>query len=131
MYQTVQIFAATLIFIGTACAQAEGGQPVMDDLFQADRKQWLQIDHRMSQDLYEKAAHNNQRLLRKSAQKFLQNGLTSFGIPEPGIAFTGAVIGVAIDGGEFHLNESKTMALELDEMTSEDRALSFKLKLRW
>jgi hypothetical protein len=103
----------------------------MGDLFESDKKQWLDIDHRMSQERYRAAAHNNQRVLRKSAQRFLESGLSSIGIPEQGIAFAGAAIGLAIDGGKLHLNDSKTMALELNEVTNEDRALSFRLKLRW
>jgi hypothetical protein len=131
MYRTVQFCAAALFSVSTACSQAEQKQLVMDDLFQDDRQRWQQIDHHMSPDRYTSAAHDNQRLLRKSAQRFLDNGLTSLGVPKQGIALTGAVVGLAISGGKLNLNESKTMLLELDEMTSEDRALSFKLKLNW
>jgi hypothetical protein len=131
MNLSFRFLAAMLLTIAATCSQAQQNPGLMGDLFRTDKHQWHQIDTRMSPHRYQAAAKNNQRLLRKSAQQLLENGMTAFGLPKEGIMITGAVVGLAIDGGKFHLNESKTLALELDEMVSEDRALTFKLKLRW
>ena len=102
MNLSFRFLAAMLLSIAATCSQAQQNPGLMGDLFRTDKHQWHQIDTRMSPHRYQAAAKNNQRLLRKSAQQLLENGMTAFGLPKEGIMITGAVVGLGGDpaGGQ-------------------------------
>ena len=100
-------------------------------VFQPNNKNWQSVDSAMSAKEYRNSSRQNLRLARKSARKLILRATSSMGIPEQGAVLTGAALGLVMEGAKFNLNESKTMALELDEVASEDPAISLKFRLEW
>jgi hypothetical protein len=43
----------------------------------------------------------------------------------------GAAVGMAVRDARFHLNESKTLALELKDVADDNRALFLGIKMDW
>jgi hypothetical protein len=100
-------------------------------LFGSGAPLWGDISLKMSPDSYEQASRRNQRNLKKTAQRLLGRTLTTLGVPNEGIALSGAAIGLATKGLKFNLNESKTLALGLNKVTSEKRGIYLNFKLAW
>ena len=110
------------------CAQDRGpsntGQGV-------DRYQWRTVDAAMSSEEYEAAYRRNLRLVRNTLKSYSKDALTSMGVPEVGVNFMSAAVGLAMHDARFHLNESKTLALELKDVANDDRTLFLGVKVDW
>ncbi len=130
MDTTRTLAAAALLCIATT-GMAEHDLSPVGELFQPDGSRWQDIDSGMSAENYQSSNRQNLRLVRKSAKRFILQASSSAGIPEQGVALTGAALGLVLEGAKIDLNESKTMALELDDVTGEDRAISLRFKLDW
>ncbi len=86
----------------------------------------------MSAQEYWETSRHNQRNFSKAARKAFENTLTSYGIPRQGVEIASAAVGLAVKkGAKLDLNDSKTLSLDVKDVVSEDRAISFKLKLNW
>ncbi len=96
-----------------------------------DRHQWRTVDASMSSDEYEAAYSRNQYLVRNTLKSSTKNALTSAGIPEAGINFMSAAVGLAAQDARINLNESKTLGLELKDVTGGDRTLFLGVKFNW
>jgi hypothetical protein len=96
-----------------------------------DRYQWLTVDANMSSEEYEVAYRRNLRLVRNTLKSYSKDALTSMGVPEVGINFMSAAVGLAVHDARFHLNESKTLALELKDVANDDRTLFLGVKVDW
>jgi hypothetical protein len=130
MDMTRTLAAAALLCVATT-GMAEHDLSPVGELFQPGGSRWQDIDSGMSAEDYQSSSRQNLRLVRKSAKYFILQTSASAGIPEQGVALTGAALGLVLEGAKFNLNESKTMALELDDVTGEDRAISLRFKLDW
>ncbi len=105
-------------------ASAVGGQ--------GDDRQWRTFAASMSPSEYRRAVRDNHKLVRNVVKSYSSEALSSAGVPRAGIALMGAAAGLAIDGdAKWHLNESKTLAFEFDDVVDEDRALMFTIKKAW
>lgn len=112
-------------------ALAEQNEAPFGALFQTETRHWQNIDSGMSIDEYHDHSRQNLRVARKSAEKLMLQASSSLGIPEQGAALAGAALGLAVQGAKFNLNQSKTMALRLDEVAGDDRAISLRFRLDW
>lgn len=128
---TTRTLAAAALLCIAATGMAEHDLSPVGELFQPGDNRWQDIDSGMSAEDYQSSSRRNLRLVRKSAKHFILQASSSAGIPEQGVALTGAALGLVLEGAKFNLNESKTMALELDDVTGEDRAISLRFKLDW
>ena len=131
MMNAIRIFAVAALFCSTASTAAEQVQSPISELFHDDGNQWLKIDSNMSPEEYQNSGRQNQRMMRKSAKKLLLQASKSVGIPKQGVALTGAAVGLVLEGAKFNLNESKTMALQLNEVASQERAISLRIRFHW
>jgi hypothetical protein len=93
--------------------------------------QWQVFDLDMSPEQYEDASQDNLRLIRNVAENYSRRMLGSIGVPEAGVDFMGAAIGLAVSDTKFHLNKSNTMLLQLDDVVDQDRAVYFKYEINW
>jgi hypothetical protein len=96
-----------------------------------NRHQWRTVDANMSSDEYETAYRRNLRLVRNTLKAYSKDALTSIGIPEVGINFVSAAVGLAVHDTRFHLNKSKTLALELKDVADDGRSLFLGFKVNW
>jgi hypothetical protein len=96
-----------------------------------DRDQWQRVNPETSPEDYSKLSRNNLRLARRALTSYSQERLTSMGASETGINLLGAAVGLATSSASFHVNKSKTMAVEFENMADDKRALVFRVKLDW
>jgi hypothetical protein len=93
---------------------------------------WQTYSTDMSPGDYRRAVRDNHRLVRKFVKSYSSETLASVGVPQAGITFLGAAAGLAVDGdARLHLNSSKTLALQFDDVIDSDRALFLTIKKRW
>ena len=124
--------AAAVLLLSGAVSHAENKQTGIPSLYNAGRLEWKQVDGHMSAREYRETLRHNQRNFREAAHKAFENTLTSYGIPRQGVEIAGAAVGLAVKkGAKLDLNDSKTLSLDVKDVVSEDRAISFKLKLDW
>lgn len=122
------ISAFVLAASSAACAQDWGPSTAGHA---ADRNQWRTVDAGMSSEEYQTAYRRNLRLVRNTLKSYSKDALTSIGIPEPGINLMSAAVGLAVHDATFHLNKSKTLALELRDVADDDRTFFLGVKLNW
>jgi hypothetical protein len=96
-----------------------------------DRDQWQPINPQMTPEDYRELSRNNLRLARGALTSYTQERLTSLRVPEMGINLLGAAVGLAASTSRFHVNKSKTMAVEFENLAEDKRALVFRVKLDW
>ena len=79
----------------------------------------------------ENRASGFRRLARQTLTFYSKRTLTSIGVPEAGVEFMGVAVGLAMIDAKFHLNTSRTVALELKDVADKDRALFLGIKMDW
>ena len=88
-------------------------------------------DMNMSAREYEETYSKNRRFVSNNLRSYSIHTLGLVGIPEQGVNLMGAALGMVINGAKLNLNKSKTLALELKDVSDSDRALFFGVKLDW
>lgn len=111
--------------------QAETVKINVPQLYEVQQPQWRAIDREMSRQEYKDAYRKNRRILVKSVSNYMEQQFTALGVPEMGVSLAAKTIGFAVSGAKINLNESKTMALEVRDVTQEDRGVYFKVKFDW
>ncbi len=94
---------------------------------EADRYQWRQVGANMSPAKYGDALRHNRRLARNR----LTETIVSFGVPKMGVNVVGAAVALAVDDLKLPLNKSKTLALQIEDVTDESRSAQLQLKFDW
>ena len=124
--------AAAVLLLSGSVSFAENKQTGIPSLYKAGRLEWKHVDGYMSAQEYRETSRHNQRNFRKAARTAFENTLTSYGIPIQGVQIAGAAVGLAVmKGAKLDLNDSKTLSMDVKDVVSNDRAISFKLKLDW
>lgn len=110
---------------------ADNGIPLLPNQ-NADQRQWREVSRNMSEYEYEEAYRHNQKIAGKILKNYSTNALKSIGVPKQGITFLGTAAGLAANQkAKFHLNKSKTLALEFKNAIGDNRTLFFGYKLEW
>jgi hypothetical protein len=121
-----------LVWFLTASSALCAGSP---GAFAADReferRPWRKVDANMSAHEYRATYRKNQRVARDTLVFYSKRTLRSIGVPDTGIEFMAAAVGVAMHDARFHLNESRTVTLEVKDVTDKDRALFLGIKMDW
>jgi len=104
----------------------------LPDLYAPIEFQWQQTDPLMSGNEYKQASRYNKRLLRSAVKHYLESTFLSLGVSENTLKLTGAALGFAImRGAKINLNDSKTMALELQDVDDDNRTILYKYQFSW
>lgn len=96
-----------------------------------ERRAWRTVDANMSPHEYRDTYRENQRLAQDTLMFYSTRTLRSIGVPEAGIEFMGAAAGLAMRDAKFHLNKSRTVALELKDVADNDRTVFLGIKMAW
>jgi hypothetical protein len=96
-----------------------------------ERRPWRTVDANMSPNEYRDTCRENQRLAQDTLMFYSKRTFTSIGVPEAGIEFMGAAVGLAMHDARFHLNKSGTVALELKDVADKDRTVFLGIKMAW
>jgi hypothetical protein len=131
--QVIRTTITAILLAGVSLlAHAAGGDVAPGSDGPDQQKQWRTVDADMSPVEYDRAVRENQKLVRRLVKSYSSETLDAVGVPRAGVAFLGAAAGLAVNGdAQWHLNDSKTMAFSFDDVTSDDRALMFRIKKRW
>ena len=98
--------------------------------FNEQRFQMLNMN--ISPHEYEEIYSRNQKFVLKNLVSYSENALKLIGISEQNINLMGAALGLAFGDPRLNLNKSKTLTLELKDMTDSERAsLYFGVNLDW
>jgi len=128
---TAALLSPVVLLLSSSLIQAGENSAEEGD---ADRSGygWQSFSADMSPSDYKHAVRTNQKQVRKFVKSYSSEALASAGVPKAGVAFLGAAAGLAVDGdARLHINDSKTFALEFDNVVDEERALLFTFKKRW
>lgn len=127
---TKSLFGAAALICG-ASVVAQQLPTAVEGLAPADEKRWQPVAHDMSPQEYSDSSRQNLRLIRKTAREYILQASAAAGLPKQGVELTGAALGLIVEGAKINLNESKTMAVRLDQVADDDRAISIRFKLEW
>ncbi len=115
----------------SALAQAEEGPYELGKLYVTDRGQWRDVSAAMSPAQYRLAARRNKHLIKDAVKDYVQGAFSLLGVPRAGMYMTGAAMALVKKGGKLTLNEDRTLFVEVDDVTSDDRSLQLKFKIEW
>lgn len=96
-----------------------------------ERRPWRKVDANMSPHEYRDRCRENQRLARDTLMFYSKRTFTSIGVPEAGIDVMGVAVGLAMHDARFHLNKSRTVALELKDVADKERTVLLGIKMAW
>ena len=85
----------------------------------------------MSTREYEETYSRNRRFVGDPLGSYSKPTLGFIGTPRQSVNLMGAALGMVINGARLNLNKSKTLALELKDVSDSDRTLYFGVNLDW
>ena len=124
------IFVPVFLLIVSSALYAEDRQPALLDL-ELTQRSLFDVDINNSPNDNEILYQRNRRYLRDALKTYSQQALSLIGVPNQTVNMMGATVGFVINGAKLHLNDSKTLAIELKDVTTHDPALYFGYKLAW
>jgi hypothetical protein len=89
------------------------------------------INADMSLSDYRKVYRRNQRLVVDFMEFHSKRALKSTGIPERAIGLAGTAVLLPVRDTRFHLNRSRTLAVEFQDVVNEDWSLLLEFKRQW
>ena len=95
------------------------------------QQHFQRADMNMSTREYEETYRRNRSFVGNTLGSYSIHTLGLIGIPEQGVNVMGAALGMVINGARLNLNKSKTLALELKDVSDSDRTLYFGVNLDW
>jgi len=131
MTRTITVVLAFLLAT-SSIAHAEDREFSLPNLGFKPYEYQHSIDMNMSLQEYEEIYSRNQKVVLKNLVSHSENALELIGIPEQSINLMGAALGLAFGDPRLNLNKSKTLTLELKDVTDSERAsLYFGVNLDW
>ena len=126
----IRIFSASLfLLLGAGPLIVPSAAAATPD---RDQLRLQSFDTTMNGDQYHEVYRRNQRHIYKFLASYTEKTLTGWGMPEGGIHLLGAVAGAAVSRqATLYLNDSKSFAVDLQDVVNNDRAIFFALKRRW
>jgi len=121
--------ALLLLVAGSSAASAEYRTSSAAD--HETQQQWRTIDADMSPYEYRVASRRNKRLLIDIMTFHSKRALASTGISEDTMGLVGAAALLPVRDTRFHLNRSRTLAVEFQDVMEGDRTLLLEFKRKW
>jgi hypothetical protein len=89
------------------------------------------IDTNTTPRKYDKICKENQRLVLKSLRSYSESALESLGMPQQGMGLVSATLGLVFNEARLNLNKSKTLSLEIKDVTDSNPTVYFGVNLDW
>jgi len=122
---TISIFLATI-----PLARAEDADASLPNLV-LEHQYLHRIDTHITPREYDQICKKNQRLVLKSLRSYSESALESLGMPHQGLGLMRAALGLVFNETRLNLNESKTLSLEIKNVTDSNPAVYFGVNLDW
>lgn len=110
------------------CAEYRGSHAAG---YEKQQSRWLTIDADMSPSEYRRVYRQNRRQVVDFMEFHSKRALASTGISERAIGVVGTAALLPVRDTRFHLNSSKTMAVEFQDVMGGDRTLLLEFKKKW
>jgi len=127
--RTTEIVLLLLVAGNSAVCAEHRDSSAADDKTQ--QQQWRNIDADMSPYEYRVACRQNKRLVIDTMAFHSKRALAPAGIPEQAIGLAGTAALLPIHDTRFHLNRSRTLAVEFQDVMDGDRTLFLEFKRTW
>jgi hypothetical protein len=119
-----------LLVAGGSAVCAEGRHSSAADC-ETQQPRWQTIDADMSPYEYRVASRQNKRLVIDIMTFHPKRALASTGIPGQAIGLAGTAALLPLRDTRFHLNSSRTLAVEFQDVMDGDRTLLLEFKRKW
>jgi hypothetical protein len=129
MSRTITI-ASALVLVTSSIVHAEDRESALLNLGYKHQN-FQMVDMDMSNQKYEETYSENRRLVTSTLGSYSKHALELIGIPEQGVNFMGAAVGMAITGTRLKINKSMTLGLKLKDAGDADRTFYFGINLKW
>ena len=129
MIRTITVVSAFLLATSLIVYAEDRESSLLNLGYKHQRLQRTDMDASIQE--YEEAYGRNRRFVSSTLGSYSKHTLEVIGIPEQGVNLMGAALGMAINGAKLNLNKSKTLALELKDVSDSDRTLYFGVNLDW
>ena len=119
-----------LLVTGSSAVYAEYRNSSAAD-YETQQSQWRTIDADMPPSEYRRVYRQNRRQVVDFMEFHSKRALASTGISERAIGVVGTAALLPVRDTRFHLNSSKTMAVEFQDVMGGDRTLFLEFKKKW
>ena len=121
---------SVILLAASSIVHAEDGESALLN-WGYKQQHFQRADMNMSTREYEETYRRNRSFVGNTLGSYSLHTLGLIGIPEQGVNVMGAALGMVINGARLNLNKSKTLALELKDVSDSDRTLYFGVNLDW
>ena len=121
---------SVILLAASSIVHAEDGESALLN-WGYKQQHFQRADMNMSTREYEETYRRNRSFVGNTLGSYSIHTLGLIGIPEQGVNVMGAALGMVINGARLNLNKSKTLALELKDVSDSDRTLYFGVNLDW
>ena len=121
---------SVILLAASSIVHAEDGESALLN-WGYKQQHFQRADMNMSTREYEETYRRNRSFVGNTLGSYSKHTLGLIGIPEQGVNVMGAALGMVINGARLNLNKSKTLALELKDVSDSDRTLYFGVNLDW
>ena len=121
---------SVILLAASSIVHAEDGESALLN-WGYKQQHFQRADMNMSTREYEETYRRNRSFVGNTLGSYSLHTLGLIGIPEQGANVMGAALGMVINGARLNLNKSKTLALELKDVSDSDRTLYFGVNLDW
>lgn len=99
--------------------------------FSTDMNDWQSFQNQVMVDEHNQASDQQRKEFRSNLKSAVVNSIQALGIPETPVRYMGAAIGLATQDTVIHLNDNKTLALEIMDVTQSDRGVFVGYSSSW
>jgi len=124
-------FLIRTLVLTTSLAFPAMGNLVFADELQLAPDSWQSFENQLMLDTYNQSSQQNQKQLRSSLSTTTKDSLNEMGLSDRAVGYMGAAIGVATQDTRIHLNDSKSLSLDLMDVSQSDRAIFFGYRKSW
>ena len=129
MIRTITVVSVFLLATGSIVYAEDGESALLNWGYK--QQHFQRADMNMSPREYEATYSRNRSFVGNTLGSYSKHTLGLIGIPKQGVNVMGAALGMVINGARLNLNKSKTLALELKDVSDSDRTLYFGVNLDW
>lgn len=119
------------IQFATGLALATAGNSAYASDLQSDTNPWQSFENQMMVDVYKQSNEQARKQLNSNLKSAAVNAFSSLGVSGQTVQYMGAAISLATQDTRIHLNDSKSLLLELMDVSQSDRALFFGYQKAW
>lgn len=117
--------------LAIGCSLAAISSTVSAEDFWSEPAEWQSLENQMMLEDYNHQSEANRKMLQSSLRSTARQTFNSLGVSDQALRYVGGAIGLATQDTRIHLNDSKTLSLDLMDVSDSDRAVFFGYRTSW